>query len=133
MLMTIDSKDVVERLSTLGYNLNEGDIVTLQLAINGVEQYIKNFCNISEIPEELYYVAVDMTAGTLLKTKQSIGINVSESIDFSNTGISSIKEGDVTVNFSTGDSNSTVNLFSALLKRLCNRDAELLAFRKLRW
>ncbi len=131
--MTIDSKDVVERLSTLGYNLNEGDIVTLQLAINGVEQYIKNFCNISEIPEELYYVAVDMTAGTLLKTKQSIGINVSESIDFSNTGISSIKEGDVTVNFSTGDSNSTVNLFSALLKRLCNRDAELLAFRKLRW
>lgn len=131
--MTIDSKDVVERLNTLGYNLNEGDIVTLQFAINGVEQYIKNFCNISEIPNELYYVAVDMAAGTLLKTKQSIGINVCDNIDYSAAGVSSIKEGDLTINFSTGDSNSTTNLFSALLKKLCNRDAELIAFRKLRW
>ena len=131
--MTIDSKDVVERLNTLGYNLNEGDIVTLQFAINGTEQYIKNFCNISEIPKELYYVAVDMAAGTLLKTKQSIGINVCENIDYSAAGVSSIKEGDLTINFSTGDSNSTTNLFSALLKKLCNRDAELIAFRKLRW
>ncbi|MDO4301552.1 MAG: hypothetical protein Q4D26_09215 [Clostridia bacterium] len=131
--MTIDSKDVVERLSTLGYNLNDGDIVTLQLAINGVEQYIKNFCNITEIPAELYYVAVDMAAGTLLKTKQSIGVNVCESIDYSTAGISSIKEGDLTINFSTSDSNSTANMFSALLKKLCNRDAELAAFRKLRW
>ncbi len=131
--MTIDSKDVVERLNTLGYNLNEGDAVTLQFAINGTEQYIKNFCNISEIPNELYYVAVDMAAGTLLKTKQSIGINVCENIDYSAAGVSSIKEGDLTINFSTGDSNSTTNLFSALLKKLCNRDAELIAFRKLRW
>lgn len=131
--MNIRSKDVVERLNTLGYNLNEGDIVTLQFAINGTEQYIKNFCNISEIPKELYYVAVDMAAGTLLKTKQSIGVNVCENIDYSAAGVSSIKEGDLTINFSTGDSNSTANLFSALLKKLCNRDAELIAFRKLRW
>lgn len=133
MPMNIRSEDVVERLNTLGYNLNEGDTVTLQFAINGTEQYIKNFCNINEIPSELYYVAVDMAAGTLLKTKQSIGVDVSDSIDFSNTGVSSIKEGDVTVEFSTGDSNSTVNLFNALLDRLCKRDNELLAFRKVRW
>lgn len=131
--MNIRSEDVVLRLSTLGYDLNEGDTVTLQFAINGTEQYIKNFCNITEIPSELYYVAVDMAAGTLLKTKQSIGVDVSDSIDFSNTGVSSIKEGDVTVEFSTGDSNSTVNLFNALLDRLCKRDNELLAFRKVRW
>lgn len=133
MPMNIRSEDVVLRLSTLGYDLNEGDTVTLQFAINGTEQYIKNFCNITEIPSELYYVAVDMAAGTLLKTKQSIGVDVSDSIDFSNTGVSSIKEGDVTVEFSTGDSNSTVNLFNALLDRLCKRDNELLAFRKVRW
>lgn len=133
MPMNIRSEDVVERLNTLGYNLNEGDTVTLQFAINGTEQYIKNFCNINEIPSELYYVAVDMAAGTLLKTKQSIGVDVSDSIDFSNTGVSSIKEGDVTVEFSTGDSNSTVNLFNTLLDRLCKRDNELLAFRKVRW
>lgn len=131
--MTIDSKDVVERLNTLGYNLNEGDIVTLQFAINGTEQYIKNFCNISEIPKELYYVAVDMAAGTLLKTKQSIGVNVCENIDYSAAGVSSIKEGDLTIDFSTGDKNSTINMFNALLDKLCKRDKELIAFRKLRW
>ncbi len=133
MLMNIESKDVVERLSTLGYNLNDGDIVTLQLAINSAEQYIKNFCNITEIPAELYYVAVDMAAGTLLKTKQSLGINVCENLNYSAAGISSIAEGDLTINFSTGDKNSTINMFNTLLNNLCNRDKELVAFRKLRW
>lgn len=131
--MTIDRKDVVERLNTLGYNLNEGDIVTLQFAINGTEQYIKNFCNISDIPKELYYVAVDMAAGTLLKTKQSIGVNVCENIDYSAAGVSSIKEGDLTIDFSTGDKNSTINMFNALLDKLCNRKDELIPFRKMRW
>lgn len=133
MLMNIRSEDVVERLNTLGYNLNEGDTVTLQFAINGTEQYIKNFCNITEIPAELYYVAVDMAAGTLLKTKQSIGVHVCDSLDYDNVGLSSIKEGDVTVEFSTGDSNSAISMFNALLDRLCKRDNELIAFRKVRW
>lgn len=131
--MSIDRKDVVDRLNALGYNLNDGDIVTLQFAINGTEQYIKNFCNISEIPSELYYVAVDMAVGTFLKTKQSIGTNVYENIDYSVVGISSIKEGDLTIDFSTGDKNSTINMFNALLDKLCKRDKELIAFRKLRW
>ena len=128
--MNIRSEDVVLRLSTLGYDLNEGDTVTLQFAINGTEQYIKNFCNITEIPSELYYVAIDMAAGTLLKTKQSIGVKVCDSIDYGNMGVSSIKEGDVTVEFSTGDSNSAISMFNALLDSLCKRDNELLAFRK---
>lgn len=133
MPMNIRSEDVAERLSTLGCNVDDGDVVVLQLAINGTEQYIKNFCNITDIPQELYYIAVDMAAGTLLKTKQSIGINVCQYLDYSNAGLSSIKEGDVTINFSTGDKNSTVNMFNDLISSLCNRDNELTAFRKLRW
>lgn len=133
MPMNIEVKDVAERLSTLGYKINEGDTTALQLAINGTEQYIKNFCNISDIPSELYYVAVDMAAGTLLKTKRSIGIDVCENIDYSAAGISSVKEGDLTIDFSTGDKNSTINMFNALLDKLCKRDKELIAFRKLRW
>lgn len=131
--MNIRSEDVVEKLSTLGYNLDDGDIVTLQLAINGTEQYIKNFCNISEIPTELYYVAVDMAAGTLLKTKQSIGIDVCGSIDFENDNIKSITEGDVSITYNSDNNNSTTAKYNALLNKLCNRDSELVAFRKLRW
>lgn len=131
--MIINSRDVVERLGTLGYNLNEGDITTLELVINGTEQYIKNFCNVSEIPCELHYVAVDMAAGTFLKTKQSIGADVNELIDFNTGDISSIKEGDITIEFNSGNSSSAVGMFNKLTDRLCNRSEELTAFRKMRW
>lgn len=130
--MTIDRKDVVERLNTLGYNLNEGDIVTLQFAINGTEQYIKNFCNISDIPKELYYVAVDMAAGTLLKTKRSIGIDTLEGIDLESDNIKSISEGDVSITYNSDSSNSATARYNTLLDKLCNRKNELIPFRKMR-
>ena len=79
--MNIKSEDVVERLTALGYNLEEGDTLSLQFAINDVEQYIKNFCNIKEIPEELYYVAVDMAAGEFLKEKLATGTKTCEGVD----------------------------------------------------
>lgn len=131
--MRIKNEDVVERLVTLGYNLNEGDVVTLQFAINGTEQYIKDFCNIADIPQELYSVAVDMAAGTLLKTKRAIGINVCENIDFENDSITSIKEGDVSITYNNDNRNSATAKYNTLLDRLCNRDDELIAFRKVRW
>lgn len=131
--MNIKTEDVVERLTTLGYNLNNGDTVTLQLAVSGVEQYIKNFCNITDIPSELYTVAVDMAAGTLLRTKQSIGIDVCENLDFDSENIKSITEGDVSITYNSDNSNSATSKYKALLDGLCNRENELLAFRKLRW
>ena len=131
--MNIKSEDVVERLVSLGYNLEEGDTLSLQLAINGAEQYIKNFCNITEIPKELSSAAVDIAAGILLKTKQGLGINVCESIDFENDNIKQITEGDVSITYNSDNSGSATAKYSALLERLCNRDKELLAFRRLRW
>ena len=120
--------DVTEKLKSLGYNVNDSDLVLIQFAINGTEQYIKNFCNITVIPPELYFVAVDMAAGTLLKTKSSVGENVCDSIDFNAGRISNISEGD------TSDNNtSAASRYITLLDKLCNRDAELIAFRKLRW
>ena len=131
--MNVKSEDVVERLTALGYNLEEGDTLSLQFVINDAEQYIKNFCNIKEIPTELYCVAVDMAAGRLLKAKQAIGVNVCENIDFENDNIKQITEGDVSITYNSDNSNSATARYNALLDSLCNRDSELLAFRKLRW
>lgn len=131
--MNIESKDVVKRLETLGYSINDGDADTLQSAINGVEQYIKNFCNIFDIPTELYFVAVDMAAGTLLKTKSSIGLAVCDNIDFESDNIKSISEGDTSVTYNSDSKSSATAKYNALLDRLCNRDNELIAFRRLRW
>lgn len=131
--MNIKSEDVVERLTALGYNLEEGDTLSLQFAINDVEQYIKNFCNIKEIPEELYYVAVDMAAGEFLKEKLATGTKTCEGVDFENDNIKQITEGDVSITYNSDNSNSATARYNALLDSLCNRDNELLAFRKLRW
>lgn len=129
--MFIKKDDVILRLKSLGYNIDEGDNVTLEFAVNGTEQYIKNFCNITEIPAELYYVAVDMAAGTLLKTKQATGFNVCENLDFESDNIKSITEGDVSITYS--ESNSAAARYSTLLDKLCNRKNELIPFRKVRW
>lgn len=131
--MKINSENVVERLITLGYDINEGDVITLNFIIESVEQYIKNFCNIKEIPEELYSVAVDMAAGKLLKAKQATGVKVCANIDFDKENIKSISEGDVSITYNSDNSNSKVNKYNKLIDSLCNRDRELLAFRRLRW
>lgn len=129
--MNIESKEVTEKLKSLGYNVDDSDLVFIQFAINGTEQYIKNFCNITVIPPELYFVAVDMAAGTLLRTKSSVGENVCNSIDFESDNIKSISEGDISVTYNS-DSSTTAK-YNALLDKLCNRDNELIAFRRLRW
>lgn len=133
MPMNIKSEDVVERLTTLGYNLNDGDTDSLNYAITSVENYIKNFCNIADIPLELYTVAVDMAAGNILRTKWDIGINVCDGVDFEGDNIKSIAEGDVSITYNSDNSNSASAKYDALLDRLCNRDNELLAFRRVRW
>ena len=131
--MNIKSEDVVERLTALGYNLEEGDTLTLQGKILKAEQHIKNFCNISEVPEELYYVAVDMVAGEFLKEKLATGTKTCEGVDFENDNIKQITEGDVSITYNSDNSNSATARYNALIDSLCNRDSELLAFRRLRW
>ena len=131
--MNIESKDVAEKLKSLGYNVDDSDLVLIQFAINGTEQYIKNFCNITVIPPELYFVAVDMAAGTLLRTKSSVGENVCDNIDFNAGRISNISEGDTSVGYTYDNNTSAASRYVTLLDKLCNRDAELIAFRKLRW
>lgn len=131
--MNIKKDDVVKRLNSLGYVVLDSDTILIEFAINGIEQYIKNFCNITEIPTELYYVAVDMAAGTLLKTKSSIGESVCDNIDFEAGRVNSITEGDVSISYGYDGNTSNAAKYAALLDKLCNRDAELVTFRKLRW
>lgn len=131
--MNIKSEDVVERLTTLGYAIEDGDTLTLQQVIIRVEQYIRNFCHICRIPKELYPVAVDMAAGHFLKEKSASGDNVNSNIDFESGNIKSITEGDVSITYNSDSDNSATAKYNELLDNLCNRDSELLAFRKLRW
>ena len=44
--------DVVLRLLSLGYELQEDDEFTLEQAMIEAEQYIMNYCNLESVPEK---------------------------------------------------------------------------------
>lgn len=123
--------DIKERLASIGYKATEGDDVAIEFAIGKVESYIKNECNIAEVPDGLYHVAVDMVCGEILKAKKATGqLNIG---DLDLTGaITSVKEGDTQVNF---DANSSIsNQVDLLIDSLINgAKGELICYRKIRW
>ena len=119
-----EKEDVIIRLQSLGYDINEGDGVTLENAIRETVHYIKAYCNIKEIP-------VDMAAGRLLRDKLATGSGVCGNIDFDDEGIKSVTEGDVSVTFS--DSSGKTSRYENLIDRLCNKNDVLICYRRVRW
>lgn len=64
---------VVKRLYSLGYNVTKKDIWSLSFAIEKVHQYILNFCDILELPTELFYTATERIVGEFLFDKMVRG------------------------------------------------------------
>lgn len=120
----INSKSVIDRLTGFGIDVKDSDMTVLELIINGTEEHIKNFCNIDEIPIELYNTAVDMCCGAFIKTKESIG-------DIDTGAVSSVTEGDFSVTFS--ENSGKAASLRDIIDRLTDKNEELLCFRKLRW
>ncbi len=124
----INAESVAERLECFGVSTDEKDLTSIELIINGTEEYIMNYCNISSIPIELYNAAVDMCCGTFLRTKQSIG---ELEVINSNGDVSSVKEGDVTLCFKDGTGSGKA--FDEIVDSLIDKRNELECFRKLKW
>ena len=101
--------DVVLRLLSLGYELQEDDEFTLEQAMIETEQYIMNYCNLESVPEGLNYVATDICCGSFLQTKASMGELDGFDVE---SAVSNIQEGDVT---------------------LTKKESELVCYRKMRW
>lgn len=120
---------VKERLTSLGYELVEGDDVNITFLARKVEQYIKHFCNISEVPNCLEAVAVDMVTGEFLEVKKATGKLTSIQIE---PIVKRITEGDTTVEYTA--SGNADDAFNAYVDKLINgHESDLIAHRKLRW
>lgn len=127
-------KDVVLRLSQLGYTVQDSDVPDLNYAINRAAEKIKANINRTDIPEGLHYTWVDMTAGLFLFDKKATG-GLGDGFDFS-APAKKITEGDVSVEFSgqTDGSNTPEARFDKLLNSLINPPAYLFArFRRFVW
>lgn len=122
-------EQVVARLESLGYEVTEDDTLALNFAIQKADNYVKHFCNISEIPECLEHVVVDISSGEFLMAKNSCGNLTSIQIEQT---VKQIQDGDSLVEYASSVDKNTV--FNDYLDRMINGyNNELIAHRKLRW
>ena len=127
----MEIETIKERLSSMGYECVDTDTFALQYTISDVEQYIKHFCNISEVPACLEMAWIDMVCGKFLMTKKSMGQLTA--IQFEPL-LRSIRDGDTTVEYNNSYDSDMETFFKNLMDKLINgHNLELLAHRKIRW
>lgn len=114
-----DIERLTERLSDMGFEVEENKADLLKGAIQRAEQTIMNYCNCESVPEELEFVALDMAAGEYLLAAECKG---KDSRD-----VKSLSEGDMSVTF---DDEGVESIIDNLFKR--GRE-EMISFRRVRW
>ena len=107
-----------ERLCDMGFETEENEEESLLYAMKKAEQTIMNNLNCEGVPEELYFVFLDMAAGEYLAGKTE-----GRDID-----VKSVSEGDLSVTY--GDKSEKDKLIDMLFTK--GRE-EMLAFRREKW
>lgn len=125
---------VKTRLQSFGYVLQDGDEVILIFSIEKVTNTIKNDCNVSEIPDGLMNIAIDMVVGEFLTVKKTFSPNDIAGLDL-DYAVKQLQEGDKNTVFTTGEGSLTAeqrlnNLLNYLLTY--GRD-EFSCYRRIRW
>lgn len=124
--------DVIKRLGQLGYTATYEDNDQIDFELTKTLNYVKNYCNITIIPEILDPRIIDRVCGDFLHYKKNSG-----SLDGFNYDavIKSIKEGDTTINYAVGQGEDTPeNRFDAFVKSLDRGfDKWCTPHRRIRW
>jgi len=120
--------DVKRRLKSLGYKVEKGDDWVLDFLVDKVSQHIKTACNLSEVPEGLHAVAVDMVVGEFLLMKKGSGQLSGLDVE---AAVKKISLGDASVSFGGGD--EAVTLDGLILHLMESGKSQLSAFRRFAW
>ncbi|MFV0519793.1 MAG: hypothetical protein ACK5LY_05900 [Lachnospirales bacterium] len=104
----------------------------LTFALEKTINYVKNYCNLLELPMEIEPVVIDMAVGEVLKMMKTFDIDFE--LDFSPME-KSISEGDTTVTYAIGDGSKTKEeVFDETVNLLISSGKECLKFyRGLSW
>lgn len=129
-----DVKSVIERLTEIGYEVKESDTFSLTFCVEKVTNTIKNETNLSEVPDGLSNIAVDMAAGEFLLGKKTFAPDDITGLDLTGV-VKDIKEGDTTVSFGTGEGTMTPEQrLTTYINYLLNYGkAEFSSYRRLKW
>jgi urate oxidase len=128
----VTTEMVVQRLTMLGYVPTLEDTPHIEFELNLILDYVKNYCNITEIPEILDRRIVDRVCSSYLFNKKNTGTLVGFDYD---AVIKQIKEGDTTIHYAVGQGEDTPeNRFDSFVKQLERGfDKWLTPHRRLRW
>lgn len=125
-------EDVINRLGQLDYTANEADYDQIDFELEKTLNYVKNYCNITIIPDILDQRIIDRVCSDFLYYKKN-----SHSMEGFNYDavIKSIKEGDTQIQYAVGQGEDTPeNRFDAFVKSLERGfDKWITPHRRLRW
>lgn len=114
-----DIDALIERLSDMGFEVEENESSLLEEAIQRAEQTVINYCNCESVPEELCFAVLDMAAGEYLLAAHCKGDE--------GDNIKSISEGDMSVSF--GEESVEMVIDKLFLR---SREA-MVPFRRIKW
>ena len=125
---------IKERLQSIGYAVKDSDDITINFAMQKVENTIKNDCNISAIPDGLMNIAIDMVVGEFLMSKKTFAPN--DLLNFNlDAAVKQIQEGDTNISFAVVEGSKTdEQRLDGFIDYLLNygRD-EFITYRRFRW
>ena len=124
----------VKRLESFGYEVKDADRTILKFAVEKVTNTVKNDCNVTEVPEGLLNIAVDMAVGEFLSAKKAFAPSdiAGHDLDFA---VKQIQAGDTNTVFAVGDGSQTPEqrLDGFINRLLTYGRGEFACYRKIRW
>ena len=126
-------EEVGNLISAMGIPLTDGDNYLLSFSAGYVEQEIKNACNVSEVPEGLYKVAVGLILARFLTAKKAKLTEAdAKALDFTPM-LKELSEGDTKQVWDTGSGSSAVQRLDLLISALESGRSQFITYRRLKW
>lgn len=136
MACEVTVQDVQDRLAVLGFPTAEADVPQLSYTLEKAAQYIRNDCNISEVPQALRYALIDLAAADHLLARKAVSAAGEDAVPGFEQAVKTIQEGDTTVTYMTageGGNTPESRLDGFIMQIRGDALAQLLPFRRLTW
>lgn len=128
----VTRENIIDRLIQLGYTATEADNAGIDFELTKITNYIKNYCNITTIPEILDQRITDRVCSDFLYYKKNSGSLGGFNYD---AVIKQVKEGDTSITYAVGQGEDTPeSRFDSFVKNLERGfDKWITPYRRLRW
>lgn len=123
---------VTQRLNAFGYEVAHEDEFALGFCIDKACATIKNECNLSEVPDGLFYIAVDMAVGEFLRAKRVSSPSEFAQLDVDGA-VKTLRVGDVSAEMISSGETADQKLAAFIEYLLSYGKGEFACYRKLKW